>query len=140
MIDAHQIVRVVAVVAAAAIPLWLLADRPAPPVPAGPVIVLTAMPPTPLPARTLFAPSAITAEDAVPASGGVPRLMGIAGRLPDDAVALLRFSDGATRSLRRGEQAQGWTVAAIAADRVRLSHGGREHVEILPAIEGSADQ
>ena len=96
----------------------------------GPIVTLAAAQPSPLPATTIFAPSPITGETA--AASAAPQLIGIVGRLPDDGVALLRLSDGSTRSLRRGEAADGWTVAAIDADRVRLSHDGRDHVAILP--------
>ena len=129
MIDGHVITRALINIAAIAIPIWLLGDRAELPVASGPVIRLAATRPTPLPTRSLFAPSPITGE-ARPGEN-VPALTGIAGRPPDDAVALLRLRDGSTRGLSKGGVADGWTVAEIAADRVRLTRAGRDHVEIL---------
>ena len=56
-------------------------------------------------------------EAAIGAAGPEPRLIGIAGRLPDDAEVLLRMPDGGTTSLRIGESANGWRLVSIAADR-----------------------
>jgi len=93
-----------------------------------------ALPAPPVPpdeaGRTLFAAGAAT--DIAPAAGDVPELVGIAGRLPDDAIAILRLSGGATRALARGAMADGWQVTAIAADRVTLTRGSRVHIAILP--------
>lgn len=82
------------------------------------------------PSRLLFAPVAPAAD--MPASTAPPELVGIVGRMPNDAVAMIRLSDGETHSVRVGEDVMGWRVAAIAADRVRLVQGGRERIEVLP--------
>lgn len=97
-------------------------------------IARAALPLTPAMAtRPLFAAPADEALSGIVApEDAAPELIGIAGRLPDDAVAMLRFGDGTTRSLSRGAQAGGWRVLAIAADRVRLAHDGREQIAVLP--------
>jgi hypothetical protein len=80
--------------------------------------------------RTLFA--SVATPDAAPISGDMPELVGIAGRIPDDAVAMLRLASGTTRALGRGAVADGWRITAIAADRVTLVKDGRVHVAVLP--------
>lgn len=80
--------------------------------------------------RALFAAAPLA--DVRPGTDA-PALVGIAGRLPDDAVALLRLPDDTTRTLRTGEAAGGWRLAAIAADRVRLTRGAEQRVLVLPA-------
>lgn len=115
--------------------LLLMADVAAPVLPRGPppasppALASTAIAPT----RALFvAPADEALSGVVALPDAAPELIGIAGRLPDDAVAMLRFGDGTTRSLGKGAQAGGWRVLGIAADRVRLAYAGREHVAVLP--------
>ncbi|MGB3738700.1 MAG: hypothetical protein WA948_05035 [Pontixanthobacter sp.] len=62
------------------------------------------------------------------AAGPEPRLIGIAGRLPDDAEVLLRMADGRTTSLRIGESANGWRLVSIASDRAVFSDRERRIV------------
>ena len=85
------------------------------------------------PARTLFATD--SPQDARPAADAPPELVGIAGRLPDDAVALVRLPDGSTHDLRIGETVNGWRLAAIAVDRVRFAKGKRQREMVLPTRE-----
>lgn len=85
------------------------------------------------PARTLFTIDA--PQDARPVTNALPELVGIAGRLPHDAVALVRLSDGTTRDLRIGETAAGWRLTMIAADRVRFARGKDEREAVLPPRE-----
>lgn len=88
------------------------------------------LPPPVPPGRALFAEDA--PADIRPAADAPPELAGIAGRLPDDAVALLRLADGGTHGLRRGESVAGWRVTRIDADRVHLARGREERVLVLP--------
>jgi hypothetical protein len=74
-------------------------------------------------------------QDARPAADAPPELVGIAGRLPNDAVALVRLPDGATRDIRIGEIANGWRLATIASDRVGFTKGTRQREVVLPARE-----
>jgi len=80
--------------------------------------------------RMILASAAAT--DAAPLSGDMPELVGIAGRIPDDAVAMLRLANGETRAFARDATADGWRVTAIAADRVTMEKAGRVHVGVLP--------
>jgi hypothetical protein len=80
--------------------------------------------------RTIFA--SVATPDVAPISGTMPELVGIAGRIPDDAVAMLRLASGTTLALGRGATADGWRITAIAADRVTLVKDGRVHVAVLP--------
>jgi hypothetical protein len=85
------------------------------------------------PARTLFAVD--TVLDARPAASALPELIGIAGRLPHDAVALVRLANGTTRDLRIGEKTGDWQLTAIAADRVRFTRGKDQREVVLPPRE-----
>ena len=92
-----------------------------------------APPAPPSPARTLFAID--QAQDARPIGDAPPELVGIAGRLPNDAVALVRLPDGATRDLRIGESANGWRLTSLAADRAGFAKGNQQRDVVLPARE-----
>jgi hypothetical protein len=100
--------------------------------PAADAIRLVQADPAPTaPARTLFAIDPVA--DARPAVDAAPELIGIAGRLPDDAIALVRLPDGATRDLRIGQSANGWRLATIAFDRISLVKGAKQRELVLPA-------
>ncbi len=66
----------------------------------------------------------VAAEEAL----GLPTLIGIAGRLPDDVEVLLRLREGSTRSVRIGESIEGWTLRSVAPDRAIFERGGRQKV------------
>ncbi|MBE7204740.1 MAG: hypothetical protein INR70_44045, partial [Parafilimonas terrae] len=68
--------------------------------------------------RTLFA------VEQQPAAGGGPTLAGIVGRLPDQAVALVRLPDGRSRSVAIGGVVDGWTLVALSADAALFTRGG----------------
>lgn len=73
------------------------------------------------------------APDGAGAPTREPNLVGIVGRLPDDAVALVRADDGRTRSLRRGQSFDGWRLASLAGDAALFIRGGeRIRVSIGP--------
>ncbi len=61
-----------------------------------------------------------------------PQLIGIAGRLPDDAEVLLRLPEGKSVSLRLGEEVEGYVLKSIAADRVVFIKNGREILLKMP--------
>lgn len=65
------------------------------------------------------------------ASGPHPQLLGIAGRLPDDAEALVRTGPGKSQSLRLGATVMGWTLVAIAADRATFEQAGERYEAVL---------
>ncbi|ODP39421.1 hypothetical protein [Sphingomonas turrisvirgatae] len=102
--------------------------------------VRTVIPP-PIPAvaaiyeRSLFAP----AEGGDTAPADAPALVGIAGRLNRDAVALVRLGDGSSRSLKLGESVDGWRLESLAIDAAFFTRG-RERVRVAMAADGAADQ
>ncbi len=75
--------------------------------------------------RDLFAPAG--AGDAAPADA--PALVGIAGRLDRDAVALVRLADGGSRTLGVGESVEGWRLESLAIDAAFFTRG-RERVRV----------
>ncbi|MHA6722501.1 hypothetical protein [Sphingomonas sp. RS2018] len=118
-------------------PLWLLSagklTTPSPPPP------LTASASAPLAAvyrRPLFAAAAIT--DETPADA--PDLVGIAGRIGRDAVAMVRTADGSTRTLAIGESADGWTLRAVAIDAAAFERGGQEVRVPMPSADEPSAQ
>jgi hypothetical protein len=128
------------------LPAWMLTDRNATrpavgPAPRGIALVgAPALAPDRIMPRLLFGraergvpPEAMFADEATRDPAAPPELLGIAGRLPDDAVALVRDGTGRSRALALGEVASGWRLAALAADAV-LFVKGSERVRVgLPA-------
>jgi hypothetical protein len=117
-------------------PLALLTARGAPSTSGPPPSAqppLAAGTPPPLAAvyeRPLFAASA--GED-VALPGDAPALVGIVGRLGEDAVALVRSTDGATRALQVGESVDGWQLASLAIDAAFFTRGAQRIRVPLPA-------
>lgn len=84
--------------------------------------------------RSLFGPMFDAPGEAAEIEGA-PQLVGIAGRLPDDAVALVRGYDGRTNALRVGDSAEGWRLSALAIDAAFFTRGD-ERVRVgLPPPE-----
>ncbi|MBB5710719.1 hypothetical protein [Sphingomonas xinjiangensis] len=81
--------------------------------------------------RPLFATPAEQADTALPADA--PQLVGIVGRLGEDAVALVKGADGATRTLRVGESVDGWQLASLAIDAAFFTRGSQQARVPLPA-------
>lgn len=105
----------------------------APPVPAP--IGAGSMPPL---ARAYERPLFGSAEPAA-APADAPQLVGIVGRLNVDAVALVKASDGATRTLKVGESVDGWSLASLAIDAAFFTRGG-ERVRVPLPIEPSGGE
>lgn len=91
-------------------------------------------------ARPLFtepaAESVVVADD--PGGFGpsleAPELVGVVGRLPDDAVALVRSANGRTRTLHIGDSVEGWRLSALAVDAAFFTRGDeRIRVGLMPA-------
>lgn len=121
--------------AAVATPLALLlpgrAAKPSAPAPAP--LPIAAAAPAPLAAvyaRNLFGAVAQTGNDA-PADA--PALIGIVGRLGEDAVALVRTADGTTRALKIGDSVDGWNLASLAIDAAFFTRGSERVRVPLPA-------
>lgn len=124
----------VAGAAAVAIPLALLlpgkAPKAAAPAPPPAPIAATATPPlAAVYQRQMFGILAAAENDA-PADA--PGLIGIVGRLGDDAVALVRTAEGTTRALRIGDSVDGWTLASLAIDAAFFTRGTERVRVALP--------
>jgi hypothetical protein len=118
---------------AAAMPavlLWPGSPRPA----SGATAVERAVVPPPVPdiaavyERPLFA----VAEGSEALPSDAPALVGIAGRLNKDAIALVRLADGSSRSLGVGESVDGWRLESLAIDAAFFTRG-RERVRVAMA-------
>lgn len=120
---------------AAAMPLVLLATggaRAPQPEPAAAPLVVPALPPLAAAyQRPLFGAAPGAAEEALPEDA--PALVGIVGRLGEDAVALVRGSEGSTRALRVGESVDGWRLASLAIDAAFFTRGTQRVRVPLPA-------
>jgi hypothetical protein len=68
-------------------------------------------------------------EDLLPP----PELVGIVGRLPDAAVALVRTPEGGARTLGLGDSHEGWRLAALAPDAAFFTRGSERMRVALPA-------
>jgi len=62
-------------------------------------------------------------EEAGEAPPDAPQLVGVAGRLGADAVALVRTGEGTTRTLRIGESVDGWQLVSLAIDAAFFTRG-----------------
>jgi hypothetical protein len=126
---------------ALAMPLALLGGRTsvAPPEASQPVraVIPRAVPPiAAIYERSLFAPA--EGGDAAPVDA--PALVGIAGRLNRDAVALVRLADGKSRSVAIGESVDGWRLDSLAIDAAFFTRG-RERVRVaMTSDDASPDQ
>lgn len=84
--------------------------------------------------RQLFAPADGVGE--MPADA--PALVGIAGRLNRDAVALVRLSDGSARTLAVGASVDGWRLESLAIDAAFFTRG-RERVRVAMVQDAVGD-
>lgn len=124
-----------AVLAALALPPWLLRDTDSGGAPPPEVAPLPA-PATPPPLRAAFTRTLFTppAADALPEDA--PVLLGVVGRLGRDAVALVRGAEG-TRTLSPGDSVDGWQLRSLAIDAAYFTRGGQTARVPMP---GSDDQ
>ena len=83
--------------------------------------------------RPLFAAAPAAAEGELPADA--PQLVGVVGRLGQDAVALVRSEGGPARALRIGESVDGWRLASLAIDAAFFTRGAKQIRVPLPAVE-----
>ncbi len=89
-------------------------------------------------ARVYERPLFGTAEPAE-APADAPRLVGIVGRLNVDAVALVKASDGTTRTLATGESVDGWSLASLAIDAAFFTRGSERVRVPLPIEPGGGE-
>jgi hypothetical protein len=73
-------------------------------------------------ARPLFG----AAEGERPTPVDAPDLVGIAGRIGSDAVAMVRGGDGSVRVLKPGEAIDGWELRSIAIDAAYFTRGAQQ--------------
>ena len=131
----HWAIRAIAIGVAVASPIVLLADRaPRTTAMSQPLVPQSIPVARATPEATAIGALFAMAEPAADLSDR-PALVGIAGRLPDDAEAIVRTPEGQTKVIRRGDTAIGWTLIAIAADRAVFAKGGEQHVSTLAPIE-----
>lgn len=68
-----------------------------------------------------------------PQAEDAPQLIGIVGRLPDKAVAMVRSSDGKTKVLAPGQSHEGWTLTTLSPDAALFTRGNRRVRSFLAA-------
>ncbi|WP_315764258.1 hypothetical protein [Sphingomonas sp. Y38-1Y] len=71
-------------------------------------------------------------EGAAPLPADAPELIGIAGRLDRDAVAMVRGRDGTVRTLKPGEGIDGWQLRSLAIDAAYFTRGGQSARVAMP--------
>lgn len=117
-------------VAMPAVLLWPAGDAAAPARPAAERAVIP--PPLPEIAAVYERPLFAVAEGGEASPADAPALVGIAGRLNKDAVALVRLADGSSRSLGVGASVDGWRLESLAIDAAFFTRG-RERVRVAMA-------
>jgi len=115
--------------------LWPGSTRPAPATRAAERAVTA--PPVPEIAAVYERPLFAVAEGGEALPSDAPALVGIAGRLDKDAVALVRLNDGSARSLSVGESVDGWRLESLAIDAAFFTRG-RERVRVAMAVPETA--
>lgn len=118
-----------------AIPLALLLPGKAAKAPAhtpapAPIAAAAAPPLSAVYERQMFGTVAPAESDA---PTDAPSLIGIVGRLGEDAVALVRTAEGSSRALRIGDSIDGWTLASLAIDAAFFTRGAERVRVPLPA-------
>lgn len=81
--------------------------------------------------RPLFQDPANTDSAAPPPDA--PVLVGIAGRLPHDAIAMIRQDDGTTKILAIGQNYRGWRLDSLSGDAALFTRGAQRVRVALPA-------
>ena len=66
-----------------------------------------------------------------------PVLVGIAGRLPHDAIAMVRQNDGTTKIVAIGQSYRGWRLESLSGDAALFTRGAQR---VRVALAASADE
>lgn len=135
-----------AVALALVCPMLLLPNRASRPMPAGTDVPAPIAPSPPgrldtALQRGLFsAPAPSIGEATVAADDdAAPVVVGIVGRLPDQAVALVLRTGGGTRTMSMGESVAGWRLDSIAPDAALFVRGDRRvRVDVTAGPAGAA--
>lgn len=123
---------------AVTVPLVALWPHAFAPRPGGrPVVSAITPPPVPEIAAVYERPLFAVAEGGEEMPVDAPALVGIAGRLNKDAVALVRLADGNSRTLGVGESVDGWRLESLAIDAAFFTRG-RERVRV--AMDGAGEE
>jgi hypothetical protein len=69
-----------------------------------------------------------------------PLLAGIAGRLTDDAVAMVRDADGRTRIIAIGQSHRGWRLESLSGDAALFRRGMQQVRIALPAATEALEE
>ncbi|NML05663.1 hypothetical protein [Sphingomonas sp. G-3-2-10] len=143
MIDRRDLIALgVSGAVAVAMPLALLQPG-AQPVADAPAATQQPIAPPPQPAlssafeRTLFGSSPAAADESAPQDA--PALIGIVGRLDQDAVALVRTADGTSRTLAVGASVDGWKLESLSIDAGYFTRGAQRVRVPLPSSDAPAD-
>lgn len=64
-----------------------------------------------------------------------PKLVGVAGRFPADAVALVRLPGGPTHTIEVGETFANWRLSALEPDRATFARGGEHYDSVIEPVE-----
>lgn len=132
----------VSALVAVALPLILLQPG-AQPIADAPIAAQQPIAPPPQPApssafeRTLFAAVPAAADES--ALQDAPALIGIVGRLDQDAVALVRTADGTSRTLAVGASVDGWKLESLSIDAGYFTRGAQRVRVPLPASDAPSD-
>lgn len=114
-----------AALVAAAMPALLLRPSPGRPAMATAQPPLAAPPEAPPLAAAFTRPLFAAGTGDTTAAPDAPALVGVVGRLNQDAVALVRTADGSTRTLAPGESVDGWRLESLAADAAYFTRGNQ---------------
>ena len=125
-----------AVVAALAVPLWLMRvggtpPPAAPPPRPAPMLVADAVPLDRLAARHPFGNTRPPAAEATAQTDDGPDLAGIVGRFPRAGRAMVRIGSGRTRTLKVGDRVDGWRLIALTPSRATFRRGDRRVVRTV---------
>lgn len=125
---------------AVAMPVVLLGIQAAPRAPASAPLPRTVAPPPVPPVAAIYERDIFAAAaGSVDTPADAPALVGIAGRLNRDAIAMMRLANGSARSLAVGESVDGWRLESLAIDAAFFTRG-RERVRVAMAAEEPAVQ
>lgn len=123
MIARDRLILLATGIVAVAAPAWLLSGSGAP-VTAGKDAPPLAAPNPPPPLRAAFSRTLFAPPPAEAAPADAPELLGVAGRLGRDAVAMVRGTAG-TRTLAPGDSIDGWQLRALSIDAAYFTRGGQ---------------
>ncbi len=145
-IDRNWTILGLAAVLMIAIPWWLLSREPED-IPSAPPLLITEVQPqeiaqmSALTEKPIFNPeraplsfagemaedeALLADEEAAPQAMPKPTLVGLVSRRRGKSVAIVKTSEGQTKTLAPGESADGWKLLAVGKTNARFSSGGEQ--------------